>query len=298
VQSGPPQRTLIREKTVPASLLAQQADGTWTLPRWLVERDILRQRERAEVLPWPGLAAIEAELKAAAAPAKADLLSAQQERVEAEARRKEEAARSEVGRAALQAELRERDAELRALTSQDGEFTLALAKPRLTLADLAELGVRLDRWPRWLPSEGIDAKVEVAGLPGSVKAYEVIGPMVRAVRRHPDFSLWREQDAARAGELLRPTATPRARVPDQVIAKCTVHWAEWVGPSSARKRVDHAHNAMDGCMVEVYGKRHEIELPDGSVITKMAGPNLKILPASARRLLGSPSTGTASGPND
>jgi hypothetical protein len=134
-----------------------------------------------------------------------------------------------------------------------------------------------------------------AGLPGPAKAYEVIGPMVKAVRRHPDFSLWREQNAARAGELLKPAATPRARVPDQVIAKCTVHWAEWVGPSSARKRVDHA---LDGCTVEVYGKKHEIELPDGSVITKMAGPNLKILLATAGQPLDSLRTGTASGPND
>jgi hypothetical protein len=40
------------------------------------------------------------------------------------------------------------------------------------------------------------------------------------------------------------------------------------------RRIDHRD---EGCTVAIYGKKYEIELADGRVITKMAGPNLKVI---------------------
>lgn len=42
---------------------------------------------------------------------------------------------------------------------------------------------------------------------------------------------------------------------------------------NSQRRIDHCDT---GCTAEVYGQKHEIELPDGTVIDKMRGPNLRI----------------------
>lgn len=295
MQTGRLPRTLVREKTVPASLLDQEKDGTWTLPRWFVERDILRPGEQVDSLSWRGLSAVEAELRAAATLAQADILKAQQDRAASDARWKEEADQKQAEQVVQAAKQQARDAEMRSMVEQDGEFALAFARGHMTLSDLADEGVRIDRWPLWRPQDGIDADLVGLTGPRGTKAYQVIGPIVEAVRRRADFSVWRERNKARAGALLKPAPAPRARVPDLVIDNCTVEWAEWVGSSNDRRRVDHR---QDGCKVGVYGKKHEIVLPDGTIVTKMAGPNLKIFPAAAEQPTEGLKSSAASLPDD
>lgn len=295
-EPGREPRTLTREKTVPTSLLKRGDDDVWTLPKWKVDEIIQVPGEKVWTLPWTGMAAIEAELRMAAALAKADVIKAQQERAEQQACREAEAVVRAAAQAALEASRQARDAELRRLAEEDGEFALAFAKLRLTLSDLADLGVRLDRWPRWIPADGLDANADGSSVIHEIKAYQVIGGIVEAVRKRDDFLSWRERNKARAGGLLKAARAPapRARVPDRVFRNSTVHWTEWVGPSSNRKRVDHVDQ---GCNVEVYGQKNEIELPDGTVITKMVGQNLKIIPAAAEKSAEAPTSCAETLPN-
>ena len=293
-EPGREPRTLTRTKTVPASLLRLGSDGVWTLPRWKVDEDILAPGEKVGMLPWEGMAAIEAELREASVLAKADVMKAQQERAELQARQKVEHEKRVAAQVALEAKEQARDAELRHLAAEDGEFALAFAKLRYTLSDLAKLGVHLVGWPRWIPADGLDATAEGTSLIHGPKAYQVIGQIVEAARKHEEFASWRERNKSRAGALLKPAPAQRARVPVAVIDNCIVEWTEWVGPSSKRKRVDYR---QEGCKVEVFGKKHEIELPDGTVVTKMAGPNLKITPTAAKQLTELPRDDAASSLN-
>ena len=97
--------------------------------------------------------------------------------------------------------------------------------------------------------------------------------IVSAVRSHPEFAAWREKNIHRQGTLLKPPKPAPSRQPDRVIMNCIVEWCERVGPASRQRRIDHRD---EGCTVEIFGQKHEIELADGRFIVKMAGPNLKI----------------------
>jgi hypothetical protein len=43
------------------------------------------------------------------------------------------------------------------------------------------------------------------------------------------------------------------------------------------KRQRAVNQGDEGCTVRVFGLKHEIELPDGSVVNKMAGSNLRVI---------------------
>ncbi len=77
-----------------------------------------------------------------------------------------------------------------------------------------------------------------------------------------------EREAARAA---KPKPT---RMPDRILENMRVEWVDWGGTSKNRLRIE---NSADSCMVKFFGSKREIALPDGRVIIKMAGPNLKIM---------------------
>ena len=242
-----------RTAIVPMSQLLPSAGGGWTVPRWVLERKLNRSKELIdEASVWTGLAPVIAQLQAAFEAASASLATA----IEASQEREE----------ARRKKLEEEKARIRSLTEEDGELALAFARRRLRLSDIAELGLSISYWPTWLP-----------GTPISDAIARELARLVVAVRNHPKFATWREENLPRKGSLLkpeRPAAPQRPRVPDRVIENCTVEWTEWLGPSNNQRAVKHRD---DGCTVRVFGQKHEIELPDGFVVNKMAGSNLRVI---------------------
>ena len=245
---------LKRTSIVPASQL--RADGDkWSVPRWVVAKK-LKPGEGFQSRPvWPRMQALQGQLQAAydaamagEADAAAATLKAGQEAAERRAEKDRIAATAKAHRQALVAE--------------DGELALVFARQRLTLDELGSLGYRPQGWPRWLPGEPIDGSLEMT-----------LAGIVSAVRSHPEFAAWREKNIHRQGTLLKPPKPAPSRQPDRVITNCVVEWCERVGPSSRQRRIDHRD---EGCTVEIFGQKHEIELADGRFIVKMAGPNLKI----------------------
>lgn len=272
---GKPQRTLVRQKMVPASLLKQQDDGTWCLPMWFVKENILASFEKVEALPWAGLAAVEAQLREACTLAKADVIADQHQRAAEQARSDAEAARNQNEKTKREAEHLAGLARLRALAEEDGAFALAFVRRRMTLAQVsADTKHHLRQWPTWVPSDGLDAPLDPS-MP-CTRMFELLGSLVEIARRDPDFAPWRERNAERHSQLLKPRPAPKPKEPDRLIESCFVRWVEWVGPTTSRKRVDHE---AEGCRVEVFGAKHLIHLADGRVLTKMKGPNLQIVEA-------------------
>lgn len=270
---GKPQRSLLRQKMVPASLLQQHVDGTWSLPMWFVQENILASFEKVEALHWPGLAAVEAQLREACALAKADVVANQRERAAEQALHAAQSARDKEDQARRDAEHQALLARLRALAEEDGEFALAFAKQRMTLAQVsADTKHYFRQWPSWVADDGLDAPMEPPAL--ETRMFEILGRLVEIVRSDPDFAAWRERNAERRGQLLKPRPEPKPREPDRVIEDCIVQWVEWVGPMKSRKRLDRE---AEGCRVEIFGVKHLIHLAGGRVLTKMKGPNLKIV---------------------
>ena len=252
---------LKRTSIVPASQL--RADGDkWSVPRWVAAKK-LKPREGFKTRPdWPGMQALQGQLQAAfdaamagEAAVAAATLKAGQEAAER---------RAEKDRIAADAK-----AHRQALVAEDGELALAFARKKLTLDDLVGLGCRLYGWPRWLPGERVDEPLEMT-----------LAGLVSAVRSHPEFAAWREKNIRSQGTLLKPPKAPPPRQPDRVIKNCVVEWCEYVGPSKSRRRIDHRD---EGCTVEIFGKKHEIEMADGRFIVKMAGPHLKITESEPAR---------------
>ena len=245
---------LKRTSIVPASQL--KADGDkWSVPLWVVAKK-LKSGEGLKTRPeWPGMQALQDQLQAAFGAAMAGQAAAAAATLKAgqdAAERREEA-----NRFAADAQ-----SDRQALVAEDGELALAFARKKLTLDDLVGLGCRLYGWPRWLPGENVDGPLEMT-----------LASIVNAVRSHPDFAAWREKNIHRQGSLLKqPKASP-PRQPDRVIKNCVVEWCEYVGPSRNQRRIDHRD---EGCTVEIFGQKHEIEMADGRFIVKMSGPNLKI----------------------
>lgn len=250
---------LKRTSIVPASQVQATGDK-WSVPRWVVAKK-LKPGEGFQPRPeWPGMQAVQDQLQAAfdaamagEAAATAATLRAGQEAAARRADKERIAADAKAGRQALVAE--------------DGELALAFARKQLTLGDLVGLGCRIHQWPRWLPGEPIDGPLEMT-----------LAGIVSAVRSHPEFPAWRRKNAHRQGALLKPPKAAPPRQPDRVIRNCVVEWCEWVGAASGQRRIDHRD---EGCSVEVFGQKHEIELPDGRFIVKMAGPNLKLTELAA-----------------
>ena len=248
---GERRRTVI----IPASQLSLDGDPC-SVPRWVLARK-LGPNESFQVRPlWPGLPALQDQLRKAFDAAMAG------ETAEKEARRiaalKASQERAERDRMAAEAK-----SVRRAMVAEDGEIALAFARKRLTLEDLRDLGCRLYAWPRWLAGEPIDDALE-----------STLASVVKAVRCHAEFAGWRSKNLYRQGTLLKPPRATPERQPDRVIDSCIVMWAEYVGPAKSLRRVDHRD---ERCRVLVFCQKHEIELPDGRVIVKMAGPNLRVL---------------------
>ena len=245
---------LKRTSIVPASQL--KADGDkWSVPRWVVAKK-LKPGEGFKTRPaWPGMQAVQDELQAAFAAAKAGEAAAAAATLKAG----QEAAERRVEKDRIAADAK---AHRQALVAEDGELALAFARKKLTLDDLAGLGCRLYGWPRWLPGERVDEPLEMT-----------LVSIVNVVRSHSDFAAWRKKNIHRQGALLKVPKAPPTRQPDRVIKNCVVEWCEYVGPSRSQRRIDHRD---EGCTVEIFGKKHEIEMADGRFIVKMAGLHLKI----------------------
>lgn len=243
-----------RSSLVPVSQLSSDGEG-WSVPRWVLAKK-LKPNESFHHRPvWPGIVMLREQLSSAF-----DAAAAGEAATRAVARvAGEESARMAAEKARVETE---RKAERQAMVACDGEFALAYAKRNLTLTELAELGCRLSHWPQWRPGDPVDSLLEVT-----------LAAIVRAVRQQPDFGTWRAKNIDRQGKLLAAPKSRAPRLPDRVMSDCVVRWTEYVGPSKSMRRVDHCD---DGCMVEVFGKKHLITFPDGRTITKMAGPNLAV----------------------
>lgn len=247
---------LKRTSIIPASQLRVDADR-WSVPRWVVVQKLKPGEAFLTRAVWPGMQAMQDQLQAAfdaamagESAANAATLKAAEEAAERRAQNDRIAADAKSARQALVAE--------------DGELALAFARKKLSLADLAGLGCRLHGWPQWLPGEPLDTWLETT-----------LANLIIAVQAHHEYSAWRAKNVHRQGALLKPPKPKAAppRQPDRVIKNCVVDWSEWIGPTKSQRRVDHRDA---GCTVKVFRQKHEIELPDGRVIVKMAGPNLKI----------------------
>lgn len=254
---GPVLSAQERTSIVPVSQL-QADDDKWTVPRWVVANE-LGPDEEFQIRPvWPGIQLLKIQLQAAFDAAMAGQIAATAANLKAD----QEAAERRVERERIAADAK---ACRQALVDEDGELALAFARQKLTLAELGRLGCRLNgwpRWPRWRPGEPIDGTLGMT-----------LASIVSAVRRHHKFAAWREKNIHRKGALLKPPQAVPPRPPDRVIKNCIVEWCEGGGPASRQRRIDHRD---EGCTVEIFGQRHEIELTDGRFIVKMAGPNLKI----------------------
>lgn len=245
-----------RTSIVPASQLKSDG-GQWSVPRWVLAKK-LRSNEGFKTRPvWPGLRVLKDQLRSAFDAAMAGEVAAKAATVKATQEAAER--RAEADRVAADAK-----SVRQALIAEDGEFALAFAQRKLNLEDLAGLGCRLHGWPRWLPAERADGPLE-----------RTLASLINAVRGHPEYATWREKNLHRRGDLVKPKLPrplPR-RQPDRVIKNCVVEWCEYTGSTNNLRRIDHRD---EGCTVEVFGKKHEIELADGRFVIKMAGPNLKI----------------------
>ena len=207
--------------------------------------------------------------------AKADVLADQHQRAAEQARRDAEVARNQNEKTKREAEHLAGLARLRALAEEDGVFALAFVRRQMTLAQVsAGTKHHLRQWPTWVPDDGLDAPLDPS-IP-QTKMFELLGSLVEIARRDPDFAAWRERNAERQSQLLKPRPAPKPKEPDRIIESCIVRWVEWVGPTTSRQRVDHE---AEGCKVEVFGAKHLIHLADGRVLTKMKGPNLQIVEA-------------------
>lgn len=172
-----------RTFSAPASLLSEVESGRSLVPRWLLKKHLKEHERIPEGDGWAGLRAVIAQLEAAFDVATEP---ARRERADREAR--------ELAYKALQASVRDRYEQLRvaraALFVEDAEFALCFARRRLTLAELAHLGCRLNHWPTWVPG----------GVPGPGSAD--LEKLILAVRSHPEFPAWRLNNLEKRGTLL------------------------------------------------------------------------------------------------
>jgi hypothetical protein len=252
-----------RTAIVPVSQLAVEGDKCW-LPRWVLSKKLCSNERLLKPASWQGLHAVEEQLKASLEAASAGRAEAQARQSAAIAAWREQQAEKATRQAAAKV-LQQ------SLVAEDGELALAFARQKLTLSEIRALGCSMFSWPRWVSGEAIDAALE-----------RTLANVVRAVRKHPDFPAWRTKNLARKGSLLKPAKPPRPRLPDSVLEHCSVQWSEWVGPTRSQSRVDYSEG---NCRVAVFGKKYEIELPDGRIIVKMAGPNLKVTKPAAPEVL-------------
>lgn len=256
-------RKLRRIKTVPFSLLDQGANGITTLPLWFVKKsELIGDGEVIATHPWVGLERLKSDITQKVAAAKAAYLEVVAGEQKAQEKREALQKAQDEQKAALAAE-REK---VRETIFADGEPVLAFARAKFNLAELGELGVNWDRWPDWILSDG----------PNANDAFEKLPRLISVIKGLPDYQVWLQKNEHKRGHLLKRKAPKerKARQPDKILENCSVEWVEWVGTSKNPKRTDHL---ADGCTVHFFGKKCEIELPSGAVITKMQGANLKIV---------------------
>jgi hypothetical protein len=243
-----------RTVLVPASQLGSDGDK-WFVPRWVLTKKLEDGEGFATRPEWPGLPALREQLQKAFDAATAGEAAAREaSRIAALKASQERAERDRIAAEAKSVQ--------KSMVAEDGELALAFARRRLTLQELRDLGCGLHAWPQWLPGEPVGDYLE-----------RELASVVKAVRGHPEFAAWRTKNLQRQGALLKPPKAAPERKPDKVIENCVVEWVEYVGPTKNLRRTDHRD---EGCRILIFGKKHEIELSDGRVIVKMAGPNLKI----------------------
>lgn len=249
-----------RSATVAKSLLTQDPDGRWTAPRWRLIECLKKDQEKlATAGIWPGLEAVHVELQTAFDAFKKSWEEAEKT---AQTRAEEQARREAEQKKKIEQEL----TDLQTLVALEAELALGFARRVLRLTDLADLGLSLAEWPRWLPTDP----------PPKMHLARTLDGLVQAVRKHQDYPAWRDANRHKMGKLVKPIkrATAKPRVPNRVAHACTVEWSEWVGPKRSRQRVD---SIDENCTVRFFGKKREIKLLDGTEIVKMEGIHLKIL---------------------
>lgn len=103
---------------------------------------------------------------------------------------------------------------------------------------------------------------------------------IKAAIKQNGFAAWaREWKIKQAEREAAQAAKPKpTRMPDRILENMRVEWVDWGGTSKNRLRIE---NSADSCMVIFFGSKREITLPDGRVIIKMDGPNLKIMAANS-----------------
>ena len=243
-------KTRVRIFTLPLSQILNN-DRLMFAPVWLVKGHLGKGENLANRV-WPGLAKITDEIEQVAANLRQQ---AEDKNAEIERRKLKE-------RAAWEGEQRKREEDLKRLNAaleKDGEAALFFCKRKFTLAALAQCGVHLNGWPTWPPN------------PQATHELSILGAIVEFARAHPKFAVWR---AKVGNQIFEETIKPKKiREPDKVVSNAYVEWVEWGGTAKKRIKVEQAEH---GCTVSFFGKKRQIVLPDGSVITKMEVPNLKI----------------------
>lgn len=248
-----------RSATLALSLLDQDDPKKWSMPLWAITKKLdARTEQLASKSFWPGLAAVASQLQVAFDAAQsAQLMQERQASEQAQACRLAlEEARANQAKLAAERALAAHNS-----IENDGEMALAFARKHMTLRQMETAGFCVNSWPKWRPGQSLD-RCEQRDL------LAIIG----AATGHPEFSSWRSKNACRQGTLLRAPQPPKPRQPNRVISNATVQWTDWIG--AKRRREDRQ---AQGCEILVFGKKHQITLPDGTLIVKMAGPNLTII---------------------
>jgi hypothetical protein len=149
---------------------------------------------------------------------------------------------------------------LNSLIGDDGLLAVHFCKQKFSLSELAQNGCQISFWPTWSANQDVHQLQRVASL-------------VRFARAHPLYLNWKLRNVGKIDSLPK-SVQKKVRVPDRVLTNCDVDWSEWGGTATRREKL---HYNESGCTVAFYGKKREITLSNGVVITKMDRPNLTIV---------------------
>ena len=241
----------VRTFTLPVSQITH-TDGLMFAPIWLLKKH-LDKNEFVKNRSWPGLDKVRLEI---------EQIAAEVSQLEVEHNAKMERQRLQE-RAEQDENERQQKADLERLNlalEEDGEAGLVFCKKYYNLNDLNKRGVDLYCWPTWLPNTAM------------LNELNNLFAILEIARAHPKFEAWKKKHGDKPFQAIMKEK--KVRQPDKVLVNCCVNWVEWGGTTKQLVKIDQEEC---GCTVKIYGKKREIILPDGSVITKMEGPNLKIV---------------------
>ena len=254
VQSGDGDQVQVRRRcfTLPVSQI-KGSKGSWNAPAWLLQKRLASDSETLVRPEWPGLEAVESQIRQA-------VISAKTARREAEERSNQmwlaKQKEREDQKAAEAAEL----SRLAEVVETEGELALAFCRRNFNLGELSDAGLYFPLgWPTWPPAMNLS----------ELKQAEQI---LLFARVHPKFEMWKARNAGK-NFAPKPPKPPKVRVPDLVLENVRVQWVDWGGTSNKRVRSESDHS---GCTVKFFGSKREIVTAEGEVVTKMKGPNLII----------------------